>query len=68
MWWERIGETRASGIMKLMISEVRNFPGIAQFYVDEVIKPSERLLSLMLQRGIDRGDFRPIKVPEVGPC
>jgi TetR/AcrR family transcriptional regulator len=65
MWWERIGETRASGIMKLMISEVRNFPEIAQFYVDEVIKPSERLLSLMLQRGIDSGEFRAVNVPDV---
>jgi AcrR family transcriptional regulator len=65
LWWERIGETRASGIMKLMMSEVRNFPEIAQFYVDEVIKPSERLLSLMLQRGIDSGEFRPVNVIDV---
>jgi AcrR family transcriptional regulator len=65
LWWERIGETRASGIMKLMMSEVRNFPEIAQFYVDEVIQPSERLLSLMLQRGIDSGEFRAVNVTEV---
>ena len=39
LWWERVGETRASGILKLMMSEVRNFPEIAQFYVDEVIEP-----------------------------
>ena len=65
LWWERIGETRASGIMKLMMSEVRNFPEIAQFYVEEVIQPSEQLLSMMLQRGIDSGEFRAIDVPEV---
>ncbi len=65
MWWERIGETRASGIMKLMISEARNFPEIAQFYVEEVIQPSEQLLSTMLRRGIERGEFRPIDVTEV---
>jgi AcrR family transcriptional regulator len=64
-WWERIGETRASGIMKLMISEVRNFPEIAQFYADEVVKPTQDLLSLLLQRGIERGEFRRINVPEV---
>ncbi|MFZ2651980.1 MAG: TetR/AcrR family transcriptional regulator [Burkholderiaceae bacterium] len=66
-WWERIGETRASGIMKLMVSEVRNFPEIAQFYADEVIKPTHALLSLLLQRGIDRGEFRRIDVAEVVP-
>lgn len=64
-WWERIGETRASGIMKLMMSEVRNFPEIAQFYVDEVIKPTHALLSLLLQRGIDRGEFRRIDIAGV---
>lgn len=64
-WWEHIGETRASGIIKLMMSEVRNFPEIAQFYADEVIKPTQDLLSKMLLRGIERGEFRPIKVPEV---
>ena len=64
-WWQRIGETRASGIMKLMMSEVRNFPEIAQFYVDEVIKPTHTLLSLLLQRGIDRGEFRRIDIAGV---
>ena len=64
-WWQRIGETRASGIMKLMMSEVRNFPEIAQFYVDEVIKPTHALLSLLLQRGIERGEFRRIDIAGV---
>ncbi len=64
-WWERIGETRASGIMKLMISEVRNFPEIAQFYADEVIKPTHELLTRLLQRGIERGEFRHDEVTEV---
>ena len=65
LWWERIGETRASGIMKLMISEVRNFPEIAQFYADEVIRPAENMVSQLVQRGIERGDFRQVNVPEV---
>jgi AcrR family transcriptional regulator len=65
LWWERIGETRASGIMKLMMSEVRNFPEIAQFYVDEVVHPAERMVSQLVQRGIDRGEFRPVNLPEV---
>jgi TetR/AcrR family transcriptional regulator len=64
LWWERIGETRASGIVKLMTSEVRNFPEIAQFYVDEVVTPSNRMLVQVIQRGVDRGEFRPIDVNE----
>jgi len=67
-WWERIGETRASGILKLMMSEVRNFPEIAKFYVDEVVTPSNALLAHVLRRGIEGGEFRKIDVEQVVPA
>jgi TetR/AcrR family transcriptional regulator len=60
MWWERIGATPASGITKLIISEARNFPEIAAFYQQEVIRPGTDLIRRILQRGIDRGEFRPL--------
>lgn len=59
-WWERIGNTKASGITKLIMSEARNFPEIASFYQKEVIQPGNQLLRRILQRGIDRGEFRPV--------
>lgn len=65
LWWERVGETRASGILKLMMSEVRNFPEIAQFYVEEVTQPCDRMLAELVQRGIDRGEFRDVAVEAV---
>ena len=65
LWWERVGETRASGILKLMMSEVRNFPEIAEFYVDEVTQPCDRMLAELVQRGIDRGEFRAVAVDDV---
>lgn len=65
LWWERVGETRASGILKLMMSEVRNFPEIAQFYVDEVTQPCDRMLGAVVQRGIDRGEFRQVAIEDV---
>jgi AcrR family transcriptional regulator len=58
VWWERIGNTRASGITKLIISEARNFPDIAAFYQQEVIRPANELIRRILQRGIARGEFR----------
>lgn len=64
-WWRRIGETKASGITKLIVAEVRNFPDIAQFYRLEVVEPAERMLAGVLQRGIDRGEFRAVPVHEV---
>ena len=41
-WWERIGSTRISGIPKLILSEARNFPEIARFYVAEVVRAGPR--------------------------
>ena len=60
VWWERIGATRASGITKLIISEARNFPDIAAFYQQEVIVPANVLIRRILQRGVERGEFRPL--------
>jgi hypothetical protein len=62
VWWERIGATRASGITKLMISEARNFPELAAFYQQEVIRPGTELVRRILQRGVERGEFRAIDV------
>ncbi|MFD0667123.1 TetR/AcrR family transcriptional regulator [Ramlibacter sp. MAHUQ-53] len=59
-WWERIGATRACGITKLMLSEARNFPELAEFYQREVVRPGQDLVRRVLQRGIDRGEFRPV--------
>jgi len=65
LWWDRVGNTPAGGIHKIMMSEVRNFPEIAQFYRDEIIQPATDLLGRTLQRGIDRGEFRALPVVEV---
>ena len=59
-WWERVGATRASGITKLMMSEAKNFPDLAAFYQSEVIQPGQTLIRRILQRGMDRGEFRPL--------
>ena len=59
-WWRRVGATRASGIEKLMLSEAGNFPDIAAFYHQEVVEPGQSLVRRMLQRGIDRGEFKPM--------
>jgi TetR/AcrR family transcriptional regulator len=59
-WWERFGATQLSGIIKLIVSEAASFPEIAQFFAQEVIEPNMRLLSSILQRGVERGEFREV--------
>lgn len=60
VWWERIGATKASGITKLMFSEAQNFPEITEFYQQEVILPGQMLIRRIIERGIERGEFRPV--------
>ena len=57
-WWEQIGATRLAGVPKLIIAEARNFPAVAQYYHDAVIVRGRGLLRTLLQRGIERGEFR----------
>ena len=59
-WWERVGNTKLSGITKLMMAEAGNFPEVAKFYHDEVICRGNAMVARVLERGIARGEFRPI--------
>jgi AcrR family transcriptional regulator len=61
-WWTKVGETKASGITKLMMCEAQNFPELAAFYESEVIEPGRELTRRILQRGMDRGEFRAIDI------
>ncbi len=63
-WWQHVGDSDAGGICKIIVAEARNFPELAQFYADEVIAPADRLIERALQRGIDRGEFRAVSIPE----
>lgn len=60
VWWERIGSTKASGITKLIFSEAQNFPEILLFYQQEVILPGQALVRRIVERGIARGEVRPV--------
>jgi AcrR family transcriptional regulator len=61
-WWERIGNTKLSGITKLMMAEANNFPEVTKFYYDEVISRGNAMIARMLERGVQRGEFRPIDI------
>lgn len=63
-WWQRIGVGPAGGISKIVLAEARNFPDLTAFYVAEVIEPMHQLLGGLIQRGIERGEFRPVPLDE----
>ncbi|HRI19123.1 MAG TPA: TetR/AcrR family transcriptional regulator [Burkholderiaceae bacterium] len=61
-WWLRAFESPASGVFKLVITEVRAFPEIAEIYDREVVEPGRRLIGGLLQAGIATGEFRPVEI------
>ncbi|WP_293502027.1 TetR/AcrR family transcriptional regulator [Roseateles sp.] len=61
-WWAKVGHGNAGVVCKIMMIEARNFPELARFYVDEVIRPSQSLISGLVMRGIHSGEFRAVPV------
>jgi AcrR family transcriptional regulator len=61
-WWTRVYEGPASGVFKLVITEIRNFPEIGEFWVERVVAPGEQIVSGLLRRGIERGEFAPVDI------
>jgi len=61
-WWTQLYDSPASGVFKLVITEVRNFPEIAAFYHREVIERAHDLLGGIVHRGIAQGEFRAVDV------
>jgi TetR/AcrR family transcriptional regulator len=57
-WWHRVGATHSAGICKLMVSEGRQFPELAEFYRTEVIDPACLIIGRVLARGVQRGELR----------
>ncbi|MBK7416224.1 MAG: TetR/AcrR family transcriptional regulator [Dechloromonas sp.] len=61
-WWAGIGETSFAGIPKLMTAESRNFPELAQFYYENVIRRGRAQVASALERGIASGEFRKLDI------
>lgn len=61
-WWRSIGETPFSGVPKLMMAEAGNFPEVAIYYHDQVIRRGRALMTQVLERGVATGEFRPLSV------
>jgi AcrR family transcriptional regulator len=56
--WDFVRSPAFQTIFRLVTGELHNFPDLAEFYGREVIKPGNRVLADVIQRGIDRGIFR----------
>jgi AcrR family transcriptional regulator len=61
-------DSRVGAIPKLVIAEAGNFPDLARFYLDEVVRRGLGLIATILRRGIGRGEFREVDVDHAVFC
>jgi AcrR family transcriptional regulator len=61
-WWGKIGQTSFAGIPKLMVAEARNFPEVAQYYYENIIRRGRALVGAALESGMAAGEFRRMDV------
>lgn len=59
---------RVAAIPKLIIAESRNFPDLAQFYFEEVVRLARHRITALLRRGIAAGEFRPVDPRDAFYC
>ncbi|NCW44286.1 MAG: TetR/AcrR family transcriptional regulator [Gemmatimonadaceae bacterium] len=58
-WWAFLREERVMVLHRLVNAELRQFPDLMAFYAEEVIARGRRLVSGIVARGVERGEFRP---------
>ena len=61
-WWRQLYDSPAAGVFKLVITEARSFPEIADYYAREVIEPAHTLLGGIVRRGMAQGEFRTVDI------
>jgi AcrR family transcriptional regulator len=61
-WWQETYASPASGVFKILVSEMRNFPEIAEYYLQQVIEPGSALIGSIIARGVASGEFRAVDV------
>ncbi|MEO8032079.1 MAG: TetR/AcrR family transcriptional regulator [Gemmatimonadota bacterium] len=65
LWTSMRNEGKAR-LSRLVHSELANFPELARFYFTEVVIPSREMVSEILTRGIQNGEFAPVNPDLVG--
>ena len=59
-YWRFIRSSQFAPLFRLIHAEIHNFPDLARFYAEEVVARGHRLISLIITRGIETGEFRSV--------
>ena len=58
--YRRLRDDGMARVGRVVQAELPSFPELAQFYFEEVILRSRRLVSRVLERGVESGEFREV--------
>lgn len=61
-WWRMVADTPVGGLPKLLIAESANFPEVARWHYETIIRRAMRALGGIIEAGIASGEFRPVPV------
>lgn len=61
-WWRMVASAPIGGLPKLLIAESGNFPEIARWHYETIIRRAMRALGRIIEGGIASGEFRPVPV------
>jgi AcrR family transcriptional regulator len=57
-FWRFIRSSQFAPLFRLIHAEIHNYPDLARFYADEVVTRRLRLISSIITRGVETGEFR----------
>ena len=57
-WWQMVGSTALGGLPKLLVAESGNFPDIARWFHESMIRRAQKAMARIIATGIARGEFR----------
>lgn len=57
-YWDFVRTPAFAVIYRVVVSELHNFPDLVEFYSNEVALRGQQLVRRIIQRGIERGEFR----------
>lgn len=57
-WWQMIGTTSLAGLPKLLVAEAGNFPEMASWFYESIMRRAKSAMARIVALGIERGEFR----------
>jgi AcrR family transcriptional regulator len=60
--WEHASTPAMANVARVVLAEAHNFPDVARAHVERVIVRIQKAYCQLLERGIQRGEFRPMDV------